>query len=219
MSYPPPPWHTRGRAFVQPYVVDARALRLPPGFEAVSIAGRALGALAYVEYVPPSPLSYHELIWIPCMVRVRPAGARAVRGQYVEKMYVDSEPSRDAGRTEWALPKQLARFDVIEDGPFTHIAVDTEDGARLVLEARTRGPSISAPASTGTLQDAGDHVVKFRGRGTSQLASGSLTVVEASGTDGWTGFATARRLPVAGVALRAFQITMEAARRIDHAVH
>ncbi|MBA3820682.1 MAG: acetoacetate decarboxylase family protein, partial [Deltaproteobacteria bacterium] len=128
VPYPPPPWATHGRAWIQPYLVDVRSLALPAGFTPVSIAGRALGALALVEYVTPSPLTYGELAWMPCAVRAT-AGGGTRRGYYVEKMYVDSPASLAAGRTEWALPKQLARFEFEDD----RAVVDTEDGAHLVL--------------------------------------------------------------------------------------
>lgn len=219
MSYPPPPWHTHGRAFVQPFLVDARSLALPPGFDPVSIAGRAVGMLGFIEYTAPSPLAYGELVWMPCMVRITSEG-RHHRGYYVDKMYVDDDASLEAGRTEWALPKQKARFEVIHSsGVAARVTVDTEDGAHLVLDVRARGPSLSTPVGSSTLQDAGDHVVRFHGSGKAQLSSGAITIAEARGVDAWTGFLGARRLPGAGAAMRDFAITMHAPRRIEHALH
>jgi hypothetical protein len=139
--YPPPPWHTHGRAWAQPYLVDTRAFDLPPGFRPVTVACRALGILGLVEYLPPSPLTYAELVWMPCLVR-----AAGSRGFFVDRMYVDSEPSRAAGRAEWALPKQLARFAITD----TRATIDTEDGAHLVLDLRRRGPGVPVPISSGS---------------------------------------------------------------------
>ena len=225
-DYPPPPWHTHGRAFAQPYLVDARALDLPAGVTPVTLAGRAVGILALIEYLPPSPLSYAELIWMPCMVR-----AAGKRGYFVDRMYVDSAPSLAAGRAEWALPKQLADFAITD----TRATITTDDGAHLVLELARRSPGVPTPVASGTLQSvaadgrlqssAADgtpirvtpgarRIVGFRGTGRAHVHSGSLRVVETRGLAHWRGFATARRLPAAGAALSDFAITMHEPRTL-----
>lgn len=205
MSYPSPPWHTHGRAFLQPFLVDAKELRVPAGFTPITIAGRAVGLLGLVEYRPPSPLVYAELVWMPCLVRA--AGAR---GYFVEKMYVDSDASLAGGREIWALPKQKAQFSIAE-----HIAtIETEDGAHLVLELRQRGPAITAAAGAATLQDGGEEIVRFRGKGTTRISSGGLRIREAQGLDHWMGWAGARRMPGLGMALEDFAITMLAPKRL-----
>lgn len=209
MSYPQPPWHTHGRAFFQPYLVDASTVRLPDGFSPVTFAGRAVGVLALVEYVPPSPLSYGELVWLPCLVTARTNGRR-VRGYYVEKMYVDSDASLAGGRELWALPKQKARFQI---GGGEAI-VDTEDGARLVLDIAPRGPAVSAPVAGTTLQLAGDELVRFRGSGNARTGLARMRVREARGLDAWGGWRGARALPGLAARLDDFVITMHEPRRM-----
>ena len=209
MSYPPAPWQTHGHAIVQPYLVDASRLRLPAGFAPVTIAGRAVGVLGLVVYEPPSPLCYAELVWMPCLVSVMADGRRR-RGYFVEKMYVDSDASLAGGRELWALPKQKARFEVGE----REAIVETEDGARLVLELRRRGPTVRASVGGATLQDAGAAVVRFRGGGTAQLGSAHLKVREERGTEGWMGWPGARRMPALGIGMRDFEITMHAGKRL-----
>lgn len=204
MSYPPAPWHTHGRAFVQPYLVDARHLALPPGFRAVTVAGRSVGVLALIEYQAPSPLVYAELAWLPCMV-----SAAGKRGYFVAKMYVDSAASLAGGRELWAIPKQLARFTIDDD----RATVDTEDGAVLELELARRGPTVPVRAGALTLQDGGADVVGFRGSGTARVASGGLRVRDALGLDDWLGWPGARRLPGLGATLASFEITMHPPRR------
>ena len=105
-SYPTPPWDTHAEGAASLYLVARRTLRLPAGFTPVAAMGRTTGVLAYLRYLPPSPLAYDELIWIPTMVR---AGGK--RGWFVEKIYVDHPGSLAAGRREWGLPKELARFE------------------------------------------------------------------------------------------------------------
>jgi len=209
MTYPPAPWHTHGRAFVQPYLVDASRLRLPPGFAPVTVAGRAIGVLGLVEYTPPSPLTYAELVWMPCMVAV-PTADRTARGYFVDKMYVDSPASLAGGREIWALPKQLARFQLGE----REAIVDTEDGAHLVLELAHRGPAARAPIGGATVQAAAEAIVRFRGSGNARVGSARMRVREARGLDGWMGWAGARRLPALGIGLRDFAITMHAPKRL-----
>jgi len=204
-AYPTPPWHTHGRAFVQPFVVDRQALRLPPGFDAVTIAGRAIGVLGLIEYVAPSPLVYAELVWMPCLAR-----AGGSRGYFVEKMYVDSEASLAGGREIWALPKQLARFSIGE----REASIETSDGAHLVLELRRRGPTVPTSIAGATLQDGGDDIVRFKGSGTTRLRSGGLRVLEARGLDAWMGWTGARRMPGLGAALETFEVTMHPPRRL-----
>lgn len=93
MAFPSPPWHLRGDAWGS--VVRATA----PGDPAP-----ATWVLGLVSYAPGSTLAYSELL----VARLRDP----LRGEVtVRDMWVDSEPSREAGRSLWALPKQPAAFD------------------------------------------------------------------------------------------------------------
>ncbi len=204
--WPAPPWHTRGRAWLQPYLVDPRSPALPPGFEPVAAFGRTIGLLGLIEYVPPSPLVYAELVWIPCLVR---AGGR--RAAFVDRMFVDDDTSLAAGRAMWALPKQRARFEISD----RTARVVTADGAELELDLARRGPTVRAPLRASTLQLDRGAVIRFLGSGAASIASGGLRVRAARGVDGWAGFASARRVPGAGVALTDFAITMHPPRRFD----
>lgn len=197
--YPPPPWHSHGRAWVQPYLVDAVHLTLPPGFCAVTALGKAVGFLALVEYVPPSPLVYAELAWLPCLV-----DASGERGLYIAKMYVDSRDSLAGGREIWAIPKQLATFAIRSDSA----TIDTEDGAHLQLVLHTRGPALPLAAGARTIQPRDGGIVRFHGSGTARTASGGLSVRTQRGTEAWLGWESARRLPGLGAALTKFEITM-----------
>lgn len=212
MSYPPAPWHTHGRSFMQMYLVDAKSLHLPSGFEPVTVAGRAVGVLGLIQYVAPSPIVYNELVWMPCLVKA-PRRERPVRGYFVEKMYVDSQDSLAGGRELWALPKQLARFEITD----REAVVDTEDGAHLVLDLRQRGPAPRTRLGTTTVQDGGADLVRFKGSGAGLLSSGGIKIRDERGTDSWTGWRTARRLPGVGFSLRDFEITMHAPQRLPRA--
>lgn len=206
-SYPQPPWQTYGRAFFATFLVPARALRLPAGLEPELRFGYATGMLGYVQYVAPSPLTYEELFWAPCLVRARSGGV-ASRGMYIDQMVVDSEASVAGGRELWALPKTLAQFS--REG--SRITVDTEAGARFVLDTAARGPRVSAPTRAATLQVRGAQLVRFASRGTGKLSSGRLSIAQMSGADAWSGLAEAKRVPGMGAAVARFETTMLPAR-------
>jgi hypothetical protein len=205
ITYPEPPWHTHGRAYMSSYVVRASELRVPAPLEIESYLGRTLGVLAYVIYETPSPLTYGELVWMPCRVKVRTHDGRVLRGFYVDKMYVDLEASLRAGREIWGLPKQLARFEEL-DG---RVRISTEDGAELDLDVGARAGVVKAHSKASTLQVRDGDVIRFVGDTTrANTSAGYARVRSATGTQSFQGFANAKRMPGAGVALVPFATTM-----------
>jgi hypothetical protein len=197
---------------MQMYLVDAKTLRLPRGFEPLTVAGRAVGVLGLIQYVAPSPLVYNELTWMPCLVKAAGRG-RSVRGYFVDKMYVDSEASLAGGREMWRLPKQLARIEVSD----REAVIDTEDGAHLRLDLLRRGPAPRTRLGTTTVQDGGTELVRFKGSGAGLLSSGGIKVRDDRGAEAWTGWRSSRRLPGVGFSLRDFEITMHAPQRVARA--
>lgn len=203
-AYPAPPWDTSGRAVFLPYVTRRRDLELPRGFEPVAIRGRCLGLLAYVVYEPPSPLSYHELIWMPCMVRVR-SGGRSFRGYFVSFMYVDDETTLRAGRELWGLPKTWAEFSESAGA----VQVKAEDGTRLRLAYSSRLPALGAKSRMATLQSSSDGVVQFRAKmtGKARVCRASVDAF-ASPMSGWKSFERARRIGQMAAELPRFRSLM-----------
>ncbi|MCB9597432.1 MAG: acetoacetate decarboxylase family protein [Sandaracinaceae bacterium] len=204
VSYPEPPWQTHGRARFLAYSVDASRVRPPPGFEVEARLGRSLGILGYVEYEPPSPLSYREVLWMPARVRARLRDGSVARGWYVAKMLVDDASSLAAGRAEWALPKQLARF----EGEGATVTMRGEDGSRIEWTSRTLG-ALPGRGSVVTLQRRGDELVRFRGDFSGRAAPARARV-RASGLDGtWQGLDGARPLPFLALELSRFRAVMQ----------
>lgn len=91
MPYPPAPWRLHGQLWLSVFGVRAGA---PAGRPA------ALYGVALVDYEPPSPLTYGELLV------ARRVGHRV----QVTDIWVDSTDSRDGGRELWAIPKELGQL-------------------------------------------------------------------------------------------------------------
>jgi len=181
----------------------------------VHTAGYTLGALLYLQYVEPSPVCSHELIWISSLVRCTDPRYDVPPGwgplYYVARMYVDNPSSIAAGEQEWGLPKSPAVFE--RHG--NTIRVDAEDGTELQLSFRPRGFSFTAPTRISTIQNKRDRVVRFkaRGRAEAQLATYTLDHF-VSGHEDWQSFGNATRLPGLATLLKSFQTTLQAPRDV-----
>lgn len=205
-SYPKPPWETVGYAVFRAYRTPTSAIPLPPGLKPVSTFGQSIGLFGYIRYEAPSPLEYAELIWLPTMVE-----ARGKRGYYVERMHVDCERSLEAGQTEWALPKTLARFDE-RDGD---VAIETADGSSFDLSFRPIGPALPATSLLATLQTRGDELLRFSSKMKARASLGSLKINSMTIAEpGWESFRHARPLPAPSVMLRSFSATMNPAKSL-----
>ena len=208
--YPAPPWHTHGFGLMCPCFTRTAELELPRGLEPISVAGRSAGILAFIEYRPPSPLTYSELIWMPTQVRWSRAGERA-RGYYVSRMYVDHPGSLAAGRELWALPKTLARFERQGD----RVDVFADDGTELSLAWRPLWPAARLSSRVATLQPQGDGVVRFRADFAGKVRPARARIVRfESPEQAWTGFRGARRPLSLASLLEDFASTMHAPNRL-----
>lgn len=129
---------------------------------------------AFVDYVEGSVLSYRELL-VARLVR----DGSAPRVQ-VTDIWVDSERSRDGGRSLWAIPKELAELHVTarDTGPVSRVSCDANINGAAISAARFGGarlPSIRTP---------------FRFSVTQEREDGTTVLARVSGTS--------RNLPVHG---------------------
>jgi len=210
-DYPKPPWRTHGSGLAIPCIVAARDVKVPDEFRIVHTAGRTLGMLVYLEYTPPSPLCYRELIWLSAIVRCRDRSYEVPHRfgpmYYVARMYVDNAESLEAGRKEWALPKTAAVFS--RSG--NRIGVTAEDGTELSFAFRPRGPSFTAPTSIATLQKGPGRVVCFQASGSAQIQLATYRIQSfASEHPEWQSFQSGIVLPGFASHVRAFETTMQA---------
>lgn len=148
--YPPAPWDMHGQAWLSLFRVRAHAQPTEPAADPEPAAGQpehhlsgaadrhpGLQAVALVSYESPSPLTYGELLV------ARPHG-RAVT---ISDIWVDSPASRDGGRELWAIPKELADFQLESStrGPLTRAEWNVTVGATPVVRARFRDAAGAVP--------------------------------------------------------------------------
>jgi acetoacetate decarboxylase len=140
----------QGHMWLSVFAVRTGTTGRPPG----------LYGAGFVDYVEGSVLTYRELLL-----------ARLVRDGsmprvHVTDMWVDSEPSRDGGRSLWAMPKELAGFHVHDRvvGPATRTSCDANINGSSIAAARFTGarvPSLRTPFRFTVSQerDGGERVV------------------------------------------------------------
>jgi hypothetical protein len=210
--YPKPPWRTHGSGLAIPCIVPVRNVQVPDEFSIVHTAGRTLGMLVYLDYASPSPLQYRELIWMSAVVRCRDRAYRVPHGigplYYVARSYVDHEHALEVGRSEWALPRTMARFARLGN----RISVDAEDGTHVSFSFKPRNFSFMAPTRISTLQKGLGRVVCFKARGRAevQLATYKLEAFHSEHPE-WESFKSALVLPGVATHLKNFETTMRAA--------
>lgn len=107
-AYPPPPWRLRGRLYASIFLVpDEHLPGAPlPGLTPLRVAGRNAIVVGWALYEPGGVLNYNELLqarlyWPPH----RPTAE-------IQRIWVDSEASLAGGHALWAIPKELAAFEV-----------------------------------------------------------------------------------------------------------
>ena len=130
-------------------------LSLFPVRTATASRPAGLYGVAFVDYAPGGTLSYRELLV-----------ARLVRDGVVPRVritdiWVDSEASRDGGRSLWAIPKELAELHVTSRpvGPATRTGCDANLNGSAIAAARftaARVPSLRTPFAFTVSQEVGD---------------------------------------------------------------
>jgi acetoacetate decarboxylase len=108
MSYPAPPWHLQGIAYLSlhPIAIGQARTLIPPDLQIIPIfPGYTLAGVYISSYRTGSVLEYNELIIAPAIVRYRNH-----IGGWISHIYVDNEDSVRGGRGIWGLPKEMAGF-------------------------------------------------------------------------------------------------------------
>ena len=158
MPFPSPPWRLHAELWLSVFVLRSsdRSDR-PPG---------VYGA-AFVDYTEGGVLAYHELLVARLVDGVRS------RRLSVTDIWVDSPVSREAGRSLWALPKELAHLPLRDGrlGPTSHTTFSAvAEGQQVASAAFTSVPGaalVRTPFALSTVQESsvGPVVTPFAGSG------------------------------------------------------
>jgi hypothetical protein len=145
VPFPSPPWSLQGHLWLSLFPVRTGTPERPAG----------LYGAGFVDYAEGGVLAYRELL-VARLVR-----DGAVPRVHVTDMWVDSAPSRDGGRSLWAMPKELAELHVQDrgTGPMTRTSCDANINGSPVAAARFTGarlPSLRTPFRFGVSQERED---------------------------------------------------------------
>jgi len=130
-AYPPAPWAMHGHMWLSVF-------RL--GRDVDAQRPRGIYGIAWVSYRDPSPLTYGELLV------ARPV-SEPTRAVTITDIWVDSPASVAGGRALWAIPKDLADFDLDEGsrGPVSTASWSARVDGRRVATARFSDVSSLTP--------------------------------------------------------------------------
>ncbi|WP_027344952.1 acetoacetate decarboxylase family protein [Hamadaea tsunoensis] len=202
MSYPPEPWHLRGRMYVSVFGVPVADLPPLPAALAslrpVRLGRRALVGAAWVDYEPGGVLSYRELL-VSTLTRdgLRPRVT-------ITGIWVDSVPSRDGGRALWGIPKELAAFELTG----TDASAAAEGGPLATAVLRRRLLPFRVPVGFKVAQDLGGRPKTSPVRATARPGTARVTWDVAPG--GPLGYLAGRR-PLLSFAIGDFDMRFGAA--------
>jgi hypothetical protein len=124
VPFPSPPWVLHGQMWLSIFPVRSSGRPDRPA---------GLYVAAFVDYQPGSVLTYREVLV------ARLTRSRAVPRIRVTDVWVDSEASRDGGRSLWAIPKELAVLAI--DDRRGRVARTTFSGTSIASAAFTAVPS------------------------------------------------------------------------------
>ena len=192
-AYPPEPWDLHGHAYIGAWLVPVNHLPSPhsPATKPITIFGRGIVGAAFFVYEQPSPLTYNEIM---ATVLVRDGWRVRVS---ITHIWVDSEASRDGGRDLWAIPKQLADFDVVP-----HTSYSAHGIGSLVLRRVRRLPWM-LPAGFTIAQDQRGTLLASPVSG--RMRFGLARARWSFDADGPLGFLAGRR-PLLTLATRPFRL-------------
>lgn len=160
-AYPPSPWKLTAHAYVGIFILPKDLLPEPHSAltKPITVFGRGIVAAAFFVYEEPSPLTYNEIM---STIVVRKGWRPLVS---ITKIWVDSEASRDGGRALWAIPKDLAEFDVRPHTSYVASGGNTSIGSLEVVKAKPLSLPAAIAFSVAQDRDGSLVVSKVRGRG------------------------------------------------------
>lgn len=142
-TFPPSPWDLTGHSYTGVWLLPKRLAPAPhnASTKPITIFGRTVVCAAFFVYEEPSPLTYDEIM---STILVRDGWRLRVS---ITHIWVNSVASRAGGRELWAIPKDLADFDV---APHSSYAAQ---GIGSLSVRRVRSMPFRVPARFSSAQD------------------------------------------------------------------
>lgn len=139
----PAPWSLTGKGYVILFKLDpafVKAEGFVPEALADSFTG-GIGTVMYVDYSSSDVGPYRELLFIPGMFSFD-----GKKHFSITKIYVSTMASVINGQNNWGIPKELADFEVIEEGSMERIRI--KKGNDLCAELSFHAYPLSIPVTT-----------------------------------------------------------------------
>ncbi|WP_456694616.1 hypothetical protein [Aeromicrobium sp. P5_D10] len=192
-SFPAEPWDLHGHAYIGIWLIPRQDLPRPHSAATVpvTIFGRGIVSAAFFVYEQPSPLTYDEVM---STVVVRDGWRLRIS---ITHIWVNSPASRDGGRALWAIPKELADFEVSP-----HASYVAKDIGSLQI-GRIRRLPFALPLGFRIAQDRRGSLKVSRVRGRIRMGSGRA--VWRFADDGPLRFLSGRR-PMLTLAAKPFHL-------------
>lgn len=128
------PWRLKGKGFAFYYQFDKNFILdktfLPNNFKSSGFG--TMGVVMLINYTDSPVGEFNELLIAPAKF-----DTSGIRKYYISKSYVDSKEAMAAGRKNWGIPREMARFDWKENGDITNIKVFKEEFEFFDISIRT----------------------------------------------------------------------------------
>lgn len=136
----PAPWRLKGRGYICALSLPEKQRTIEAGTPPQLGAPKGDHSLVmFVDYTESDVGPYHELLFIPGSYRF----ADGHRHPSIGRIYVSSQDSVDSGRHNWGIPKELANFQVDQDGRSERISVTV--GGRTVARLSLQHGVVPVP--------------------------------------------------------------------------
>jgi hypothetical protein len=152
------PWVLMGRGYIILIKLSPKFV-IDKGFVPETLSGfftGGLGTIMYMDYIFSDVGPYKELLFIPGKFSFD-----GINRFSITKIYVSTMASVINGQNNWGIPKELADFEVINDGSIDRIRISKDN--RLCAELCFRSYPFSIPVTTSIVPSRLHTLVQLHG--------------------------------------------------------
>jgi hypothetical protein len=167
------PWNLTGSGLILAYRFPRSFVLengfVPPELQDSFVGG--IGTVMLVDYRTSDVGPYRELLFIPGQFQIE-----GKRRYVITKIYVSTMASIVNGRANWAIPKELADFDVDDEAKSFSVSQNDQPFFSLTVQARSWNLPFNTAwlpikVTLGQIQDEKLYITAPGGKGTVQFAS------------------------------------------------